>query len=305
MFCRGVIFVMPLDVGTEQLCRRALLAAALGQRGAQGQRLADVTLLVGRLRLRQLAVEFSVLRLLLTLVRSGAAEAGRATQILRACGVVTLAQGHVAHPGQRIGIFRVGLQHLLKLAAGGIGIAAVQRHIAFALCRSADALAIVILHGGIVRMTLEVRLVIRFVARLRPEPQQGLTQRFIRILTAAGQILQDVHPLATGAFLIGQHFAQRNFDVVILRILHPQLTQLAYRLRIEGFIPRHGQIVFRSQARWRLTAGEQGLPGGQRGGNVAAARLLTGQLQLPTRHLLHLFGVIQRLQIRILRRDRL
>ena len=189
LFCRGVVFVMSLDVGPEQLRRCPLLAAALGQGCAQSQRLADVALLVGRLRLRQLAVEFGVLRLLLALFRGRSSQAGRAVQVLRACGVVALAQGHITHPGQGIGIFRVSLQHLLKLAAGGIGIAAVQRHIAFTFSRAADALAVVILHRGIVRMALEVGLVIGFVARLRPQPQQGLTQGFIRVLTAARQIL--------------------------------------------------------------------------------------------------------------------
>lgn len=51
------VFVMSQNIGAEQFCRGALRPALLGQRGGKRQRLADIALLIGLLRLGQLAVE--------------------------------------------------------------------------------------------------------------------------------------------------------------------------------------------------------------------------------------------------------
>jgi hypothetical protein len=117
---------MAQHIGAEQLRRRAPRPALLRQRRGERQRLANIALLIGLLSLRQLAVEQRIRRLLTAGRRGVAAEIRRPAQILR-CGLeVAAALGDIAHPGQRVGILRVGLQHLFKLLLRRGGIAAVQ-----------------------------------------------------------------------------------------------------------------------------------------------------------------------------------
>ncbi len=80
------------------------------------------------------------------------------------------------------------------------------------------------------------------------------------------------------------------------------LAQAAHRLRVEGFIAGHGQIIFRREALGRLAAFKHGVPGIEGRRNIAASGLLTRQIQLAARGLLKLFGIIQRLQVGVLRR---
>ena len=81
-------------------------------------------------------------------------------------------------------------------------------------------------------------------------------------------------------------------------MLRHVLTQLINRLRIERLVAGHGHVVLASQPRRRRVAVEHAAPGRQRRRNITAARLLSGQTQLPLRHLRQFFGVIQLLQVR-------
>ena len=78
----GQIFVMPQYISAEQLRRGAPRPALLRQRRGERQRLTNIALLIGLLRLRQLAVEQRIGRLLTTGRRGVAAEIRRPAQIL-------------------------------------------------------------------------------------------------------------------------------------------------------------------------------------------------------------------------------
>ena len=99
LFGLGQIFVVAQNVGAEQLRRRALGSALLRQRRGERQRLANVALLVGLLRLRELAVKQRIRRLLAPGFRTLAAEIRRPAQILRGRLKIAAALGDIAHAG--------------------------------------------------------------------------------------------------------------------------------------------------------------------------------------------------------------
>ena len=91
------------------------------------------------------------------------------------CGLeVTVALGDISHPGQRVRILRVGLQHLFKLLLRRCGITAIEVNEPLTTRLAAYPLAIVILYFGILRVTLHPGIVKRPIALLRPQPQQRL-----------------------------------------------------------------------------------------------------------------------------------
>ncbi|VFT72508.1 Uncharacterised protein [Klebsiella aerogenes] len=196
----GQIFVMPQYISAEQLRRGAPRPALLRQRRGERQRLTNIALLISLLSLRQLAVEQRIGRLLTTGRRGVAAEIRRPAQILRRGLVVAAALRDIAHARQRIGILRVGLQHLFKLLLRGGGIAAVEIGIALAARLTAAPFAKVILNFAILRMPLHPGIVILLIPGLRAQPEQRLTQAAVRLFIAAGHRLQQSDPFPAGLF---------------------------------------------------------------------------------------------------------
>ena len=92
------------DVRALESACRAALAALLGQRGRESQRLADVALFKRLLRLGELAIEGRILCLGFALRRGVAALAGSAVQVLRGCLVIAVALGDITQPGEGIGV---------------------------------------------------------------------------------------------------------------------------------------------------------------------------------------------------------
>lgn len=296
LFGLGQVFVVAQNVGAEQLRRRALRPALLRQRRGERQRLANVALLIGLLRLSKLAVKQRIPCLLTPGFRALAAEIRRPAQILRGRLKIAAALGDIAHPGKRVSILRIGLQDLFKLLLRRGGIAAVQVSVTLTARLAAAPFAEVVLHFAILRVALHPGIVKRLISRLRPHPQQRLTQSRIGFFAAAGHRLQHGDPFPAGLFAPGQRLAQGHARPVFLRMLSDVLTQFAQHLRIERFVAGHRHVVFRRQSGRRNAAVEHTPPGRQRGRHVAAARLLSGQIELPLRDLRHFFGAIQILQ---------
>lgn len=187
------------------------------------------------------------------------------------------------------------MQDLFKLLLRRGGIAAVQVSVTLTARLAAAPFAEVVLHFAILRVALHPGIVKRLISRLRPHPQQRLTQSRIGFFAAAG--------LGSSMAIPSRRVSSRQVSTlpgpraaVFLRMLSDVLTQFAQRLRIERFVAGHRHIVFRRQSGRRNAAVEHTPPGRQRGRHVAAARLLSGQVELPLRDLGHFFGAIQILQ---------
>ena len=278
LFGLGQIFVVPQNVGAEQFRRRALGPALLRQRRGERQRLANIALLPGLLRLRELAVKQRIRRLLAPGFRTLAAEIRRPAQILRGRLKIAAALGDIAHPGKRVSVLRIGLQDLFKLLLRRGGIAAVQVRVALTARLAAAPFTEVVLHFAILRVALHPGIVKRFIPRLRPHPQQRLAQPGIGLFAAAGHRLQHSDPFPPGLFAPGQRLTQGYARPVLLRMLSDILTQFAHRLRIERLVAGHRHVVFRRQTGRRNVTVKHTPPGRQRGGHVAAARLLSCQV---------------------------
>ncbi|MNV13357.1 hypothetical protein D3C71_1039940 [compost metagenome] len=156
---------MAQNIGAEQLRRRAAFAALLHQRGRECQGLANVALFQRLLRLRELTVKRGVIGLLLAFAGGVTALTGGTSQILCRRLIISAALGDIPHPGERVGILRVGLQHLLKLALCRVGIPTVQGGVAFAFRRTANIFTVIGLNFAVLRMALQPGIVELFVAR--------------------------------------------------------------------------------------------------------------------------------------------
>ncbi len=152
-------------------------------------------------------------------------------------------------------------------------------------------------------MALLPGLIARGVRGLRAKPQQRLAQRTIGLRAAVRQRAKQIHTLTARRVLIGQGFAQRQPGADILRMRRRELPQRVDRLRQQGAIARHRQVVLRRHAGGRLVAVKGVAPRLQRRGDIAAARLLTRQRQLRLWDRLQLARVVQLAQARVLRRD--
>lgn len=95
---------------------------------------------------------------------------------------------------------RVTVLEKVKLLLRGGGIAAVQIGIALATRLTAAPFAKVILDFAILRMPLHPGVVILFIAGLRAQPEQRLTQAAVRLFIAAGHRLQQGDPFPAGLF---------------------------------------------------------------------------------------------------------
>ena len=116
------------------------------------------------------------------------------------------------------------MQNLFKLLLRRGGIAAVEVRIALTARLAAAPFAKVVLDFSILRMTLHPGVVKRLIPRLRPQPQQRLTQPAIGFFAAAGHRLQHGDAFPAGLFAPGEHFAQGNARRVLLRMLRDVLT---------------------------------------------------------------------------------
>ena len=290
-------------VGAEQLRGDAFFPFRLRQRRAERERLRAVAVFQRLLRRRQLRIEARVVGLLLPFGAALAAKLGRALQVVRRFAVAAAALRDVAHARQRVGVLRTGAQHFLKAVLRAADVAAVKRVKARALLGAADIFTVVIHYRRVLRMALLPALIARGVRRLRAEPQQRLAQRTIGLRAAVRQRAEQIHALAARRVLIGQGFAQRQSGADILRMRRRELAQRVDRLRQQGAVARHRQVVLRRHAGGRLVAVKGVAPRLQRRGNIAAARLLARQRQLRLRDGLQLARVIQLAQARVLRRD--